>query len=260
MDQADLDQCRALLDRALVLTTNGGDLDQIAGSGLQGVEISDVLAPAAAAAAVVSWLVTNGQRVDAIVEADDMAWRVVFGSNDRHHIDWIDVIVRPARFEGIRGGRVVVLNGPSGAGKSTIMHALQAAADVPWVLFDEPENMGAVEPGYLIWRDRAPGLHAGYLAAIASLAQAGNYVAVSAAGHGQATLRACFAVTPTLWVGLSCDRATLLRRERRPDRWGGIVDDSLGIHEDWTYDLTLDTTGSPDPARHAAEIIRAIGS
>jgi hypothetical protein len=60
--------------------------------------------------------------------------------------------------------------------------------------------------------------HDGYLAAIASLARAGNYVTVAAAGHAQSELADHLAGIPTLWVGLSCDRSVLLPRERRQGR------------------------------------------
>lgn len=256
MGIGDVDRCRSLLNKALALAAAGKSLDPVAGAKLRGAEIAAALRPIAAAPSI-SWLVTNGDRVDATVGTEQTRWRVVFGSSDRRRIDWISVTARPDTFDGIEGGRLVVLNGPSGAGKSTLMQSIQAVADVPWVVFDEPENVGAVETGYLIWREQAPSLHAGFLDAIAALARAGNYVALSAAGHSQAELRSCFDDIPTLWVGVYCDRGTLLQREQRPDRWGGIAEASLEVHSGWTYDLTFDTTYEPDPAGLAASIIRA---
>jgi chloramphenicol 3-O-phosphotransferase len=129
----------------------------------------------------------------------------------------LHVHTKPALFEGVDGGQAVVINGASGAGKSTLMQAIQARAGGPWVVFDEPEQLGTVPPEYLIWREQAPTLHHGYLAAIASLARAGNYVTVPA-GHAQAELADHLAGIPTLWVGLHCDRSVLLQRERRQGR------------------------------------------
>lgn len=139
------------------------------------------------------------------------------------------------------------MNGPSGAGKSTLMGALQSVATFPLVLLDEPEHIGTVQPGYLIWRDRAPALHRGYLAAITTLARASNHVALSAAGHPQDELVAAFAGVPAVTVGLTCAFEVLVERERRTGRWSGIAAASVGVHDGWTYDLEFDTTDAPDP-------------
>ena len=70
-----------------------------------------------------------------------------------------------------------MVNGPSGAGKSSVLDALAEASELPWVVFDEPV-LGVVRQPYLIWRERAPVLHRGFLAAIAALARQGNVVAL----------------------------------------------------------------------------------
>ena len=105
------------------------------------------------------------------------------------------------------------------AGKSTLMQALQSQATFPLVVLDEPEQIGTVQPGYLIWRDRAPSLHRGYLAAIATLAHAGNHVALSAAGHPYEEIAGVFDGVAVVTVGLTCDFEVLCERERRTGRW-----------------------------------------
>ena len=110
--------------------------------------------------------------------AGESQWRIVFGCSTETAIDWLDVFQRPNRFDGVAGGRAILINGPSGAGKSTLLRAMQQVATAPFVIFDEPEHIGTVQAEYLIWRDRAPALHRGYLDAIAALARGGNYVAL----------------------------------------------------------------------------------
>jgi chloramphenicol 3-O-phosphotransferase len=99
----------------------------------------------------------------------------------------------------------------------------------------------------LIWRESAPSLHRGYLAAVAALARAGNHVALSAAGHPHHELADALAGIPTVTVGLTCGFRVLLERERRTGRWAGIAAASAGVHNGWTYDLEFDTTNGPDP-------------
>jgi chloramphenicol 3-O-phosphotransferase len=123
------------------------------------------------------------------------------------------------------------------------------------VIFDEPEHIGTVQPEYLIWRDRAPALHRGYLDAIAAMARAGNDVALPAAGHRQAEFVDAFGDVRIRTVGLTCDLEVLVERERRSGRWGGIAAESLGVHDGWTYDIEFDTTHSPDPLDLARQIV-----
>jgi chloramphenicol 3-O-phosphotransferase len=155
----------------------------------------------------------------------------------------------------VPGGRVIIVNGPSGAGKSTLMRALQSAASFPLVVLDEPEQVGTVQPGYMIWRDTAPSLHRGYLAGAAALAREGNHVALSAGGHAQDELLAAFDGIPVVTVGLTCDIEVLSRRERRTGRWAGIAAASLGAHRGWAYDLQFDTTDNPDAGAIAVQVL-----
>lgn len=218
-------------------------LRSVASHGLQLAEIEQQLAPIHAAGHLdVEWIGVNGPRVDVLVRTQEDEWRLVFGTADGERVDWLHVYRRPPVFDGVDGGRAVVINGPSGAGKSTLLNALRVQSPDPWVVFDEP-ICGVVDQGYLIWRDRAPVLHRGFVDAIAALARAGNHVATSAAGLGQQIFDEAFAGIPLLRIGLDCDLATLLLREQgREGRWGGIAAASIDDHRGWDYHARFDTT------------------
>jgi chloramphenicol 3-O-phosphotransferase len=189
------------------------------------------------------WFGINERRVDAVLDtANGGQYRLVYFTDDGSSITSIELFRRPEMLDALAGGQVVVVNGPSGSGKSSVLEALAAQSDHAWVLFDEPV-MGAVDQPYLIWRDRAPHLHRGFLEAMAALARTGNRVGLAAAGHPAALIDEVFAEVPTLRVGLDCDVETLLERERgRVGRWGGLVEASLGVHEGWDYDIRFNTS------------------
>jgi len=249
---------RTLLAAAMERVKAGLPVEDCLGPGVDPGHLSKLLMPLARVDAHIDWLAVNDERVDAVLNAGETQWRVVFGSSTGETIDRIDVYERPSRFDGIAGGRAVIINGPSGAGKSTLMHALQQIADTPFVVFDEPEHVGTVQPGYLIWRDRAPALHRGYLDAIAALARAGNHVAVPAAGRPYVEFVMAFGGTTMLTIGLTCDQQVLLERERRTGRWGGIATESATAHDGWTYDIEFDTTNHPDPIVMARTVLDRI--
>ncbi len=194
-----------------------------------------------------------------MVSAPDAQWRIVFGTADGVHAQWVDIFERPPPFAGIVGGRVVVINGPSSSGKSTLIKELRARASAPWVGFDEP-MLGSVDDGYLIWREQSPTLHHGFLAGIAALAKAGNYVAVAAGGHSQTWYDEAFDGVPTLRVGLDCALAELERREgTRHDVQGGLAASSLEVHEGWQYHLRFDTNAAA-MGEIAGEVLSAVES
>jgi chloramphenicol 3-O phosphotransferase len=202
-------------------------------------------------------LAVNGPRVDVLARDGDLEWRVVFGTSDAEHVDWLSVFLRPPVYTGVAGGRAVIVNGPSSSGKSSVLNELRSRSSVPWIVFDEP-MFGAVGIEYLIWRDRAEVLHRGFLDGIAALARAGNCVGVAAGGHPQATFDAAFEGIPTLRVGLDCDPAELVRRERgRQDVPGGLAESSLDVHDGWQYHRRFDTT-TIDAGVIAEETLRAI--
>jgi chloramphenicol 3-O phosphotransferase len=187
----------------------------------------------------------NRSRVDVVATTADDEWRVVFGTTDMITTEWVHVFTRPPQFDGVPGGRALVVNGPSSSGKSTLLGMLRDRSAEPWVIFDEP-MFGGVRSEYLIWQDRAPLLHTGFLNGIAALAHAGNLVALAAGGRGSESFRRAFAGLPTLWVGLDCPADERQRREAtRLDVPGGLFAASPHIHDGWEYDLRFDTTEVP---------------
>ena len=204
--------------------------------------IAQRLAPLRAAdRATTLWWGVNVDRVDFAVRTRVDEWRVVYGSLDGERIEWLSVYRRPPVFEGIPGGRGVIVNGASGAGKSVLLQAIRQLSAAPWVVFDEPV-LGAVDDGYLIWREQADVLHRGFLEGIAALARTGNLIGIAAAGHAQTMFETAFSGIPMTFVGLHCDLETLRKREHsRPGRWGGLAESSVGVHEGWRYDLEFDT-------------------
>ena len=233
----------ALLKSVLEAVSAGASVEPLVSTALDALSVAELLGEVARSTGPeIRWSVVNGARVDAgVFAADGAEWRVVFGM-DRDRLAWLSVYKRPPRFDGVPGGRAVVVNGPSGSGKSSLMEAMAERAGTPWVVFDEPV-LGSAPPGYLIWRDASPTLHEGFVAGIAALAAAGTQVAASAAGHPQEMFEAAFDAVPTLYVGLDCPLAVLLERELgRPGRWGGLAEASLTVHDGWSYDLRLDSS------------------
>jgi chloramphenicol 3-O-phosphotransferase len=244
-----------LFEMLLFRLSAGLPVSDLVGPDLDAERVIRLMAPISDAGASIESVVGNVQRVDAVVRSGDATWRVVFGSVTAERIEWLAVYERPKRFDGIQHGLAIVVNGPSGAGKSTLMKALQDTATFPIVVLDEPEHVGTVQAGYLIWREQAPTLHRGYLEAIASLARAGNYTTVSAAGHPSSEFVDAFDGVTLVTVGLRCDLDVLVEREQRSGRWAGIAAASVGVHEGWAYDLSFDTTTGPDPLAMAEQVL-----
>ena len=111
----------------------------------------DLLAEISSSSPTLEWFGVNERRVDATVSSASGQYRIVYFSADREAIDQVWVYRRPRLFDGVEGGRVVVVNGPSGAGKSSVLSAIAASSRLPWVIFDEPV-VGSVDETYLIWR------------------------------------------------------------------------------------------------------------
>jgi len=152
---------------------------------------------------LVEWFGINQRRVDAIVSAAEEQFRLVYFSDDGLRASSVSLYRRPPPFDGVAGGCAIVVNGPSGAGKSSVLAALAEASELPWIIFDEPV-LGAVRQPYLIWRDRAPVLHQGFVAAIAALAREGNVVAFAAGGHPAGAIDEAFEGVRLVRVGLDC--------------------------------------------------------
>jgi chloramphenicol 3-O phosphotransferase len=227
---------------ALLSALIGGDAAAVASSPAAAMSVTETLAEIASGDPVVEWFGVNERRVDAVVSSSSHQFRIVYFTSDGVHIDELVVFRRPPPFDGVAGGRVIVVNGPSGSGKSSVLAAIADASSMPWVIVDEPV-LGTVDQPYLIWPDRAPGLHRGFLDALAALARRDNLVALSAGGHPAAVIDAVFDGVDVVRIGLDCDVATLVRRERgREGRWGGLAASSLTDHDGWRYDARFDTT------------------
>ncbi|MBK8330888.1 MAG: hypothetical protein IPL07_00575 [Acidimicrobiaceae bacterium] len=249
---------RILLSNLIGRVREGRTISDLLAPGADVDLVTATLRPLAVDQAVIDSIAGNHRRIDAVVTTGDVHARVVFAHDAAGLLTWLQAYLRPDRFDGVSGGRVIVINGASGAGKSTLMRALQSVATFPLVVLDEPEQIGTVQPPYLIWRDCAPSLHRGYLAAIGTLAREGNHVALSAAGHPHHEIADAFNGTRVVTVGLRCAFEALLDRERRTGRWAGIAAESLGVHDGWTYDLEFDTTNCPDPLELAQRVLDLI--
>lgn len=195
----------------------------------------------------VVWVTRNGARIDARVQLRDDEWWVVLDADD-DHVDVTAIVERPRPHAGVAGGIVVVLNGPSSSGKSTVMRAIVDRSVDPWVAFDEL-FFGHLQLGYAIWPEVAPTLRTGFLAGIAALASSGNQVVMTSAGLSMDALHSAMSpATRVVTIGLQCSVDVLEARQReRTDRWGDLVQQSLGAHDRWTYDLTFDSAAcSPE--------------
>lgn len=183
----------------------------------------------------------NGARHDVRVRNGDGAWLVVLWNDDADRVVEVDVYERPPVFAGRPGGLVIVLNGPSSVGKSSLMRAFADRAVTPFAWFDEPW-LGRVPPRFTAWPDTLGPWVGGFLAALAAAAARGNQFVVSAAGIPQGEFRAALGVVPTVSVGLDAPLEVLVERQRRQrDKFGGLAEESVDIHDGWTYDLRIDT-------------------
>ena len=202
----------------------------------------------------------NGLRVDARFRAGTGdRWLVViwFSDESLDGVESVTVYPRPKPFDGSIGGLVIVVNGPSSVGKSALMRAFVNQAQTPFAAFDEP-FLGALRPDFLAWPDTLGRHGDGVLRAIAASAELGNQFIVSAAGIAQPRIRSALEAVETLYVGLNAPLAVLVERQlTQADKFGGLAEESINIHEGWKYDLRIDTERcSPDvAARTLSEFI-----
>ena len=204
----------------------------------------------------------NGERVDARVEsADDRAWLAVVRTDTPSSttVRGVTLYERPAPFRGRDSGLVVVVNGPSSVGKSSLMAAFADAASTPWSGLDEP-FIGRLAGKFLAWPETAGPVTAGVLAALMAAARVGNQFIASAGGIAQDRFRQALAGVPTVYVGLHAPLAVLLARQvTQAEKFGGLAEESVGIHDGWTYDLRIDTAAllPNEAARVLAEFLDA---
>lgn len=202
----------------------------------------------------------NGSRLDVRMQSDDgRAWLAVIWVSAAPSIALAELAVyeRPRTFRADQPGRVVVLNGPSSVGKSSMMAAFVDAAETPWARLDEP-MFGRLGTRFLAWPTTAGPVMEGFLAALAGAAGVGNQLIVSAAGMEQQPFRDALAGIATVYVGLHAPLDVLLERQRtQVDKFGGLAEESVDVHDGWVYDLSIDTvTRRPsDAARLLAEFL-----
>jgi chloramphenicol 3-O phosphotransferase len=197
----------------------------------------------------------NGARIDARVHGQgDEAWLVVVWFSDPAltEVESVTVYPRPEQFDGVPSGRVIVLNGPSSVGKSSLMRAFADRARTPFACLDEP-FLGRIPPPFLAWRETLGPHVAGFLAAIAEAAALGNQFIVSAAGISQQKFQAALTGVESVYVGLDAPLDVLVRRQlEQIDKFGGLAEESVNIHDGWNYDLRIDTVRhTPEAAARA---------
>jgi chloramphenicol 3-O-phosphotransferase len=187
----------------------------------------------------------NGRRVDARLASDDGdAWLVVVWFSDLSlgEVESTTVYSRPALFDGVPNGLVIVLNGPSSVGKSVLMRAFADQAATPVACIDEP-FFGRLPANFVAWQETLGPHVDGLLAALAAAARRGNQFVVSAAGISQPRFEAALGDVRTVYVGLDAPLDVLVERQRtQVDKFGGLAEESVGIHGGWRYDLRIDTS------------------
>jgi chloramphenicol 3-O phosphotransferase len=184
----------------------------------------------------------------------------------------------------MKAGRIIVLNGTSSSGKSSLAKALQDKLDEPYVhlLIEEllpklPERYltGQHPDGVQMAKTPDGGLYvtagpvaervvAGFYAAVAAIASAGNNVIVDTLMGDPFDAEECarrLDGLDVLMVGVQCPLGVLEQREReRGDRTPGLARGELShVHEYALYDLEVDTSVC-SPAESAAMILAAIGT
>lgn len=203
----------------------------------------------------------NGRRVDVRLQSEhDDAWLIVvwFADLTLEHADSITAYRRPQPFRGVPGGLVIVLNGPSSVGKSTLMRTFADRAVTPFACLDEP-LFGRPPAKFTAWPDTLGPHVDGVLAGLAAATRLGNQFVMAAAGIPQTRFQSAFADVETLYVGLDGELEVLVQRQlTQVDKFGGLAEESMAIHDGWRYDLRIDTVReSPDAAaRRLADFVQ----
>ncbi|MEO8540847.1 MAG: chloramphenicol phosphotransferase [bacterium] len=176
-------------------------------------------------------------------------------------------------------GRIVCLNGPSSSGKTSIGRSLQhlmlpeawflcgidtflsmasKQAHGPQVISEwRPAPGGGVQP---VLTPDGLSLIGSMYEAVAALVAGGSNIVFDDVSLSEPLLGRCataFAPFESLFVGVHCDRAVLIERERiRADRIEGTaIGMSSAVHQSALYDLEVDTTSAS-----AEECARLIAS
>ena len=149
-------------------------------------------------------------------------------------------------------GRVLFLNGASSSGKSSIAKVLQGMLEEPCIHLCIDDYLGAFQKG--LW-DRQeivqpawPNIIAGFHAAAAAIARAGNLVIVDDVLEEEPpwveNLLELFDGLEVVFIGVHCPLEELERREKeRSDRKAGLARLQFDqVHAQALYDIEVDTS------------------
>jgi chloramphenicol 3-O phosphotransferase len=158
--------------------------------------------------------------------------------------------------------QVIVLNGGSSSGKTGIVRCLQAILPDPWLSFgvdsfvdalpralrSSEDGIDFADDGSITVGNDFRALESAWLTGLAAMAHAGARVihddVFLGAAASQARTSKALAGLEVLWVGVHCAPATAAGRElARGDRPPGMAElQATLVHQDVTYDVTVDTT------------------
>jgi chloramphenicol 3-O phosphotransferase len=148
-------------------------------------------------------------------------------------------------------GRLLFLNGASSSGKSSIAKALQGMLEEPCIHLCIDDYLGAFQKD--LWDKREivqpawPSIIAGFHAAAAAIARAGNLVIVDDVLEEEPpwveNLLELFADLEVIFIGVHCPLEELERREsERGDRKVGMARLQFEqVHKRAIYDIEVDT-------------------
>jgi chloramphenicol 3-O phosphotransferase len=166
-------------------------------------------------------------------------------------------------------GRIVILNGAPRAGKSSIVAAIQAASEEPWLNLGVDVARAMTPPRYQPGIGLRPGeeahpiatlvpvLYAALYDSIAAHSRVGLNVAVDVGHYDGAILSDCarrLAVLPVLFVGVHCPLDVIMERRRgshllpdEPPQPGEAAPRPVlrwqrEVHRHGPYDLEVDTS------------------
>jgi len=154
--------------------------------------------------------------------------------------------------------QLIFLHGASSSGKSTLARALQARLPTPFLhlSIDHLRDSGALPlqryaNGEFDWAESREAFFAGFRAAVAAFADAGNDMVLEHILEREQwldDLRRKLASHDVFFVALHCPPELLAQREsQRGDRpAGSALRDFQTIHKDRRYDLELDSRDGVD--------------
>jgi chloramphenicol 3-O phosphotransferase len=148
-------------------------------------------------------------------------------------------------------GQIIFLNGASSSGKSSIAKALQEIIERPCVHLCIDDYLGTFQKG--LWNNKEvvqrawPDIIAGFHAAAAAIARAGNLVIVEDVLEKEPpwieNMLTLFDGLDVTFVGVHCPLEELERREKeRGDRKQGMARQQFEqVHAQAIYDVEVDT-------------------